>query len=140
MNKQRAIQQPGAAVEESRVVDFLGRVGEFLVPGERAEAWAVQRRAFALLSRRSIVVATTGRLLIFKRNLITGYRMREVRWQDVASARIRVGIFGADLNVGVLNGAKLATAKRVRGSVLVHGLRKAHAQDVYRLCATQNPR
>jgi hypothetical protein len=138
MNEQRALQRAGAPGEEPRVGAFVEHVGQLLVSGERIEAWAIQRRFFALVRRRVLVVATTGRLLVFTRNLIAGYDMREVRWQDLSSARIRVGAFGAALTVGVLDGADLASAERASRTILVSGLRKVQAQEVYRLCTAHD--
>ena len=138
MSEQRALERAGESGVEPRVVSFVEHVGELLVSGERIEAWAVQRRLFALLRRRIFVVATTGRLLVFTRRLIAGYDLQEIRWQDLSSARIRVGVFGAALTVGVLDGADLASAERASRAVVVPGLRKTQAQEVYRLCTAHD--
>jgi Short C-terminal domain len=134
MSDQQAMQRVGIASAELRVAAFVQRVWGLLVPGEQIEAWAVQRRWFALFRRRTFVVATTGRLLVFTRNLFAGFDMRDARWQDVCSVHIRVGAFGADLSVGVLDGADLASAEQARQVLTVRGLRKAQGQEVYRLC------
>jgi hypothetical protein len=134
MSERQALERVAAHGEEPRVSAFVETVRGLLVPGEHIEAWAVQRRLFALLTRRVFVAATTGRLLVFTRNLIAGYDMRQIRWQDVSNASIRVGIFGSDLRVGVLDGADLASVERAGRAVFVPGLRKAQAVDVYRLC------
>jgi hypothetical protein len=134
MDEQQAIQRLGRSREDPRLAAFVGTVRGLLVPGETIQVVAVQRRAFALFHRRRVVVATSGRLLVFVRGLISGYEMRSVRWQDVNSAGIRVGIFGADLTVGVLDGADLATTERDARSVIVSGLAKTEAQEVYRIC------
>jgi hypothetical protein len=134
MGDGQSLQHAGGPTEAPRVSAFLERTAGLLVPGERLEAWAVQRRLFALVTRRMFVVATTGRLLVFVRGLVAGYEMRDVRWQDVSSARIRVGIFGADLRIGFLDGGDLASEERPNRSVVVAGLRKTQAQEVYRLC------
>jgi hypothetical protein len=134
MDEQQAIRRVGSSSEDPRLAAFVGTVRGLLVPGETIQVVAVQRRAFALFHRRGVVVATSGRLLVFQRGLISGYQMRSVRWQDVSSAGIRVGIFGADLSVGVLDGADLATTERNARSVIVTGLAKIEAQEVYRIC------
>jgi hypothetical protein len=134
MDEQQAIRRVGGSTEGPRLAAFVDTVRGLLVPGETIHVVAVQRRAFALFHRRGVVVATSGRLLVFVRGLISGYEMRSVRWQDVSSAGIRVGIFGADLTVGVLDGADLATTERHARSVIVTGLAKTEAQEVYRIC------
>jgi hypothetical protein len=134
MSDQQAIQRAAIASAELRAAAFVQRVWGLLVPGEQIEAWAVQRRWFALFTRRTFVVATTGRLLVFTRNLFSGFDMLDARWQDVCSVHIRVGAFGADLSVGVLDAADLASAEHTTRVLRVRGLRKEQAQEVYRLC------
>src|SRR5664279_1049565 len=70
-----------------------------LVPGESLVAYAVQRRLFALLHRRILVAATTGRLIQIHRGIFGGYSPVDMRWQDIENANLRVGIFGADLTI-----------------------------------------
>src|SRR5439155_19271652 len=59
-----------AAIEDLR---------SLLVEGERLEAWAVQRRLFALTRRRILVGATTGRLIVLSRHLIGGFAPQDLR-------------------------------------------------------------
>jgi hypothetical protein len=42
----------------------LSELRSVLIPGETLEAFAVQRRVFALLHRRTLVAATSGRLVV----------------------------------------------------------------------------
>ncbi|MGO9837950.1 MAG: SHOCT domain-containing protein [Polyangiaceae bacterium] len=128
------LQRVSTPTEDVRVASFHGVVHGLLVPGEKVEAWAVQRRLFALLNRRKFVIATTGRLLIFMRNLIAGYDMHDIRWQDLTSVQVRVGVFGATLTVGHSGGADLASSNRPSLATSITGLRRAQAQEVYRLC------
>ena len=46
--------------DEPRVAQALEQIASLLVPGEIIEAWAVQRRFFALTHRRALIVATSG--------------------------------------------------------------------------------
>jgi len=41
-----------------------------LIAGETPEAWAVQRRVFALKHRRVLVAATSGRLICLARKVM----------------------------------------------------------------------
>jgi hypothetical protein len=130
----QAIRKLPPSPEDPRLVAFLTHVSELLVPGERIEAWAVQRRLFALMSRRALAIATTGRLLVLTRKLFAGYDLTDVRWQDLSSTRIKVGMFGADVSVGYLDGTDLTSANRSVRWRTIAGLRSAQAQEVYRLC------
>lgn len=137
-----AASRPAAASEtadEPRLSEALQQLRAVLVPGETLEAWAVQRRLFALTHRRMLVAATSGRLISIRRGLFGGYTPVDVRWQDVEDARLHVGIFGAALTTRWLNREDLASREHAAtgATVSVAGLRKAQAERVYRVCQAQ---
>ena len=110
-----------------------------LIAGESIEAWAVQRRVFALSHRRVLVAATSGRLIIITRPLLGGFELVTVRWQDLEEVTLRVGIIGADLGIRAGKATDLASlgaqgAQRVE----LKGLRRDQAQAVYRICQAQD--
>jgi hypothetical protein len=127
-------QAPDTSATPQTALDDLRSL---LVEGERLEAWTIQRRLFALVRRRIIVGATTGRLIILHRRLISGYTPQDVRWQDLRDARLNVGVFGADLVVIAARGGDLAVADQGTQTIVVPGLRKGQATAVYRICQTQ---
>jgi len=131
-----AAQGPGEA-EDSRLKAALAQLQGLLVPGETLQTYAVQSRLFALTKRRVLVGATTGRLIALYRNLFGGYRVNDLRWQDLKDVRLNVGLFGADITVTVLDQSDLASGEQTGGSLLLHGLRKDQAQAVYRACQAQ---
>jgi hypothetical protein len=110
-----------------------------LIPAETLEAWAVQRRLFALTHRRILLAATSGRLLWIERGLLGGFDVSNVRWQDLEEVSLHVGIFGAQLIVRSGAAADLAS-EGSSGSQRYEfrGLRKAQAQAVYRICQAQD--
>lgn len=118
----------GRALEELR---------SLLVPGEQLEAYAIQRRLFALTRRRVIVGATTGRVIALMRGLFGGFQPEDVRWQDLHDAQLRVGIFSATLTISAYVSNDLASASSPARAITLVGLRKAEAQAVYRLCQAQ---
>jgi hypothetical protein len=128
---------PGAAAEDARLDAGVQQLRALLLPGERLEAYAVQRRLFALVQPRLIVAATSGRFLVLDRQLLGGYTLADVRWQDLRDATMRAGIFGADLTITALEDSDLATADTVGRSTTYRGLRKDQAQEIYRLCQAQ---
>ena len=93
----------------------------------------MQRRLFALLHRRTLVAATSGRFIAIRRGFFKDFYPEDVRWQDFKDARLRVGIFGANLTIAALNSPDLAVAGESR-VLEFKGLRKEEAQKVYRLC------
>lgn len=129
--------QTHGADEDARVQAALEQLNGLLVPGETLQAHAVQRRLFALTGRRVLVGASTGRLLVLRRNLLGGFHLSDLRWQDLKDVKLNVGIFGADLTVTTLDQADLATQDRTAGVFQLAGLRKAQAQGVYRICQAQ---
>lgn len=117
----------------------LTHLQSVLIPGEHLEAWAVQRRLYALSRRRQLIAATSGRLICIARNLLGGFDLQDLRWQDLEQVNLRVGIFAADLTVRVGRAADLASQGQGGGQVLEFpGLRKAQAEAVYRICQAQD--
>lgn len=129
-----------AATEEEEGLDKpLADLRSVLIAGESIEAWAIQRRMFALAHRRVLVAATSGRLIIITRPLLGGFELVTVRWQDLEEVTLRVGLFGADLGIRAGKATDLASltspgAQRVD----LRGLRKDQAQAVYRICQAQD--
>jgi hypothetical protein len=131
-------QVPGTGSEPglSRAMEHLQSV---LIAGESLEAWAVQRRVFALKHRRLLVAATSGRLICIARKLIGGFDLQDIRWQDLEDVKLRVGIFSADLTVRTGRPADLASQGAAGSQQMeLAGLRKAQAEAVYRICQAQD--
>jgi hypothetical protein len=109
-----------------------------LVGGENVEAWAMQRRLFALTHRRLMIAATTNRLIALTRELIGGFRYTDLRWQDLKEAHVSVGIFGASLRLVAEGQSDLASAQPGDRVLVYSGLDPAQAQSVYRICQAQD--
>ena len=125
--------------DESGLDKPLAHLRSVLIPSETLDAWALQRRAFALTHRRVLIAATSGRLIIITRHLLGGFDVANVRWQDLEEVTLRVGVLGADLGVR----AGKATDRASLGAqgaqqVEFKGLRKEQAQAVYRICQAQD--
>ncbi|MGH8134322.1 MAG: hypothetical protein ACRETP_14045 [Steroidobacteraceae bacterium] len=125
--------------DETGLTKALGYLRSVLISGETLEAWAIQRRAFALLHRRLLIGATTGRLIRITRHVLGGFDVAAVRWQDLEEVTLRVGVLGADLGIRAGKATDLASlgaegAQRVE----FQGLRKDQAQAVYRICQAQD--
>ena len=123
--------------EDARIRAGLAQIHGILVPDERVEAYAVERRVFALTHRRTVVAATSGRLIAMYRGLFGGFRLHDVRWQDLQDARLRAGILGADLSVVASAATDLASAGHAVPRLTLAGLRKDQAQSLYRICQAQ---
>jgi len=124
--------------ESDNVQRALDHLNSVLVSGETLAAWTVQRRLFALTHRRILIAATSGRFIKIKRGLLGGYEMTDFRWQDLGDARIRVGIFGADLFVKIFNSSDLAISGNSAQELILNGFRKEGTEEIYRLAQTQD--
>jgi len=117
----------------------LADLRSVLIPGETLEAWAIQRRLFALSHRRLLIAATSGRLVVLVRRLLAGFDVSTIRWQDLEEVTLSVGLIGADLALRAGKATDLASLG-AQGSQRVEfrGLRKEQAQAVYRICQAQD--
>jgi len=132
-------QQPPESEAEPGLRRAMEHLQSVLIPSETLEAWAVQRRLFALNHRRILVAATSGRLIQIARKLIGGFDLHDIRWQDLEEVRLRVGIFSADLSVRTGRPADLASQNASGNQLMeIAGLRKAQAEAVYRICQAQD--
>ena len=125
--------------EERGLAHALGCLRSVMIAGETLEAWAIQRRMFALSHRRLLVAATSGRLVVITRHLLGGFDVATVRWQDLEEVTLRVGMLGADLGIRAGKATDLASLG-AQGAQRVEflGLRKEQAQAVYRICQGQD--
>jgi hypothetical protein len=112
----------------------LQYLNSVLTADEKLEAWALQRRIFALNHRRMALGATTGRFLAVTRPLLGGFDLTDVRWQDLKEVHLRVGILGAVLTLTAFTGPDLASASGPTRSLTYEGLEKDQAQALYRIC------
>jgi len=127
-----------ATTNEPGLRSALNHLQSILVQGEVLEAWAFQRRVFALAHRRLIVAATNNRLIALERRWFGGFDFKDLRWQDLKEAHISVGIFGATLHVVAENTSDLAMAAAANRTMDYTGLVPDQAQAVYRICQSQD--
>ena len=126
----------GSEADLARPLEHLRSI---LIPNETLEAWAIQRRIFALTHRRLLIAATSGRLILLTRKLLGGFDVSDIRWQDLEEVTLHVGMLGADLLVRAGRATDLAS-QGSQGSQRreFQGLRKDQAQAVYRICQAQD--
>ena len=124
--------------QDQHLTKALEHLNSVLVAGETIEAWAIQRRLFALTNRRILIAATTGRFIKIKRGLFGGFDMTDFRWQDLGDAKIKVGIFGADLFIKIFGTTDLAISKDSNQLLILPGFRKDQAEKIYRLAQAQD--
>jgi hypothetical protein len=127
------------ATDEGDVHRPLQALRSVLIPGETLEAWAIQRRLFALTHRRLLLAATSGRLVVLTRKLLGGFDVATIRWQDLEEVMLHVGMLSADLTVRAGKATDLASLSTQGAQrVSFEGLRKEQAQSVYRICQSQD--
>jgi hypothetical protein len=112
----------------------LATLKGLLTSGETLEAWAAQRRLYALKHRRVLIAATSGRFISLKRRLFGGYDSADIRWQDLKETRISAGIIAADLILIAQSSSDLNIGAEVNRVWSFDGLHKEQAQAMYRIC------
>jgi hypothetical protein len=125
---------PAGAAADPGLSGALATLQGLLTSGETLEAWATQRRLYALTHRRALIAATSGRFLSLSRRLFGGYESADIRWQDLKETRISAGIIAADLTLVAQNSTDLNIGAEVNRVWTFEGLRKDQAQAMYRIC------
>src|SRR5258705_463681 len=112
----------------------LATLQGLVTSGETLEAWAAQRRIYALTHRRVCIAATSGRFISLQRRLFGGYDSADIRWQDLKETRISAGIIAADLTLVAQSSSDLNIGAEVNRIWSFEGLNKNQAQAMYRIC------
>jgi hypothetical protein len=125
---------PAAGANDSGLSSALATLQGLLTSGETLDAWAAQRRLYALTHRRTVIAATSGRFISLSRRLFGGYESADIRWQDLKEMRISAGIIAADLTLIAQNSTDLNIGAEVNRVWTFEGLHKDQAQAMYRIC------
>jgi len=125
---------PGAGAADSGLGTAFATLQGLLTSGETLEAWAAQRRIYALTHRRVCIAATSGRFISLQRRLFGGYDSADIRWQDLKETRISAGIIAADLTLVAQSSSDLNIGAEVNRIWSFEGLNKDQAQAMYRIC------
>jgi hypothetical protein len=64
--------------------------------------------------------------------------MTDFRWQDIGDAKIKVGIFGADIFMKIFGSTDLAISIDSDQTLILPGFRKEQAEKIYRLAQAQD--
>jgi hypothetical protein len=121
------------SIADESLKGALKQLNSILIEGETLEAWAVQRRIFSILRRRTLIAASSGRFIAIRRGLFGGFQMSDLRWQDISDAKINVGIIGADIFLSSSASSDLAVSRSTGQYWNFRGFRKEQCQQVYRL-------
>ena len=111
----------------ARAEKALSRVGSTQMAGEALIADAIQKRVFALLSRRIVVAITTSRIITIKRGLLGGFTMQDVQWKDLSDVTMEENVLAS------LCGSNISfkhLAKNV-GLIVVNGIDSEVASTIY---------
>src|SRR5580700_10231609 len=125
---------PTPSADDLGLSAALATLQGLLTSGETLEAWAAQRRLYALTHRRALIAATSGRFISLRRRLIGGYDSADIRWQDLKETRISAGIIAADLTLVAQSSSDLNIGAEVNRVWSFEGLHKDQAQAMYRIC------
>lgn len=112
---------------EVRAEKALSRVGNTLMDGETLIADALQKRVFALVSRRVVLAITSSRFITIKRGLLGGFTMQDVQWKDLRDVFMEENVLPS------LCGSNIAFRHSSRnvGAVVVNGLDSDVTSTIY---------
>jgi hypothetical protein len=125
---------PDMSNVDAGLAKALATLHSLLTSGETLEAWAAQRRIYALTHRRVCIAATSGRFITLNRRLLGGYESADIRWQDLRETRISAGLLAADLTLVAQSSSDLNIGSEVNRVWTFEGLNKDQAQAMYRIC------
>lgn len=125
---------PAAGADDSGLGSAFTTLRGLLTSGETLEAWAAQRRIYALTHRRVCIAATSGRFISLQRRLFGGYDSADIRWQDLKETRISAGIIAADLTLVAQTSSDLNIGAETNRVLSFEGLNKDQASAMYRIC------
>ena len=125
------------SLQDPDITKALDHLNSVLVTGEVLHSWAFQLKLFALIHRRILIAATSGRFITIKRGILGGFEMHDFRWQDLGDAKIKVGVFGADISMKIYSSTDLDTSKSLNKILVIDGLDKEQAQKIYRFAQEQ---
>ena len=97
-------------LDEPDLMGAIESLKSVLIRPQTLEAWALQRRVFALPHRRLLIGATSGRRIALTRGVTGGFDLTAILWQDLEEVRLGVGLLGARLAVRVGCAADLVSA------------------------------
>ena len=114
----------GSAKRHDKAIESLTAV---LMDSESITAKAVQKRIFALWSRRTTAAITNSRLIVLKRGLLGGFNMQDIQWKDLQDATLKQNILssvcGSNVSFSHFNDAV--------GSMSVKGLPNKEGTEIY---------
>ncbi|ASP40146.1 hypothetical protein CHH28_16340 [Bacterioplanes sanyensis] len=116
----------GAKRLEADKAKFL----QTLTSGEQALCTVHEKRPFALFHRRSVLIITESRVLLFKRPLFGGYKMTDIQWKDLRDAHVEQNI------IPVFSGSHIHFSHRM-GAPLDINVDSDAAVEVYRYAQAQ---
>jgi len=133
----KSIMETSTTTGHSNINPALEHLQSVLVKGETLDAWAIQPRLFALIHRRHLIAATSGRFIYIQRNLFGGFKMDDFRWQDLQDTKLNVGIFGADISFRASDDSDMNISKSSVRNLEFKGYDKVQTQEIYRLAQAQ---
>lgn len=112
---------------EARAENALARVGTTQMQGEKLIAAAIQKRVFALLSRRIVIAITSSRIITIRRGLLGGFTMQDVQWKDLSDATLEENVLPS------LCGSNISFKHLAKntGHIVVNGIESEAASTIY---------
>ena len=86
----------------------------------------LQKRLYALLTRRKLIAITSSRIILIDRSLLGGFSMKDYQWKDLRDAKIYENILPK------LCGSKISfSVNKFNSGISIDGLSSKVAADIY---------
>ena len=80
---------------EARVKKAYTKLNDVLMQDEAIIEKGMDKRAFALLSRRQVFAVTSSRVIEIKRPVFGGFEMRDFQWKDLEDAKVSENVLSS---------------------------------------------
>lgn len=111
---------------EKRAAKARAKLDGALIKGETVAATGLQKRVFALFSRRELIAITSSRLVQIRRSILGGFNMKDYQWKDLQDVTL------SENTIPGLSGSKLVFHTHTGGQpIVIDGVPSAVATEIY---------
>ena len=80
---------------DKRVSKAYAKLSDILMTDEGIIAQGIDKRPFALISRRQVFAVTSSRIIRMQRPLLGGFKMKDFQWKDLKDARVSENVLSS---------------------------------------------
>lgn len=126
---------------EKRIIKAHEKLKTILMDNEDIIASTLQKRPYALFTRRTLIAITNSRIILLKRRVLGGFIMEDIQWKDLKDAQLDENIFsnffGSNLlfeyiiNTAYQDYARDNKLPSERKTISINGIPNSEASKIY---------